>query len=119
VLYVHEPSKTRVVYEEEDEEEVAHRETENAAQGIEKVTPLTAYFTLNSSLSLEERTKYRYDTILEAYYFDKTKKAWKKREKKVDRLVRIGSASAGNRECQVRHFKNASKYVFRRSELSS
>lgn len=104
VLYVHEPGQVRIVYPEGDEDYVAENQAKKEAEGYEKETQLTAFFTLMKKLKPDERIKYRYDTVTKDFHYDKEAKEWKRRIRQVNRLLRVGSAAPGNRESQVQIF---------------
>lgn len=80
---------------------MAYMEKKRRNEGIIKQTKLTEYFTLNSTLSVEERMKYTYATICRDYCWDDDEKIWKKRINNKDKLVRIGSVAPGDKDMQV------------------
>lgn len=110
---MHEPGQVRIIYEEGNEDYVAESQAKKVKEAYEKNTPLTAFFELMSDLPKEEREKYRFDTVGKDFFYDKEAKKWKRRSLKLKRLVRIGSAAAGNRESQVRfYFIYCNIYIF-------
>jgi hypothetical protein len=52
-----------------------------------------------------DANKHTYATISQDYWWSKKDKKWFKRLRKYQKLVRIGSASAGNRKLQVINLK--------------
>ena len=99
VQHVHEEDKSRVVFEEGTEEDLAEKLME--AEGPRK-TQLTEYFELNKNMPNKKNPKdYTYDTIHEAFWWDKPNKKWIARDRDLNKLVRISSVAPGNRELQV------------------
>lgn len=75
------------------------------AKGQERKTMLNQYFKLNRDLELEGKRHiadaFTYETISQAYYWDRQNKEWKQRKNKLNTIVRIGSAAPGNINLQV------------------
>lgn len=104
-MFIHEPGKVEIIYEDGQEEEVAEREMQRLNKGIERKTMLNQYFKLNRDLESEGKqdvaNAYTYATINQAYYWNQAKKEWLPRMKKRNIIVRIGSAAPGNVMLQV------------------
>uniref|UniRef100_A0A183C0L0 ATP-dependent DNA helicase n=1 Tax=Globodera pallida TaxID=36090 RepID=A0A183C0L0_GLOPA len=98
----HLPGQNRIVVPVGREEERAVEERERIEAEQDQLTPLTAYFTLNVTISPELAQEHTFLTICNAYWYDRQANQWKQRaQQRKNHLAMLEAASAGNPEHQA------------------
>uniref|UniRef100_A0A183CF04 OTU domain-containing protein n=1 Tax=Globodera pallida TaxID=36090 RepID=A0A183CF04_GLOPA len=98
----HLPGQNRIVVLAGQEEERAEGERERIEAEQDQQTPLTAYFTLNSTIGFDRAQQHTFLTICNVYWYDRAANQWKERaQHRKNHLSMLEAASAGNPEHQA------------------
>uniref|UniRef100_A0A183CC21 ATP-dependent DNA helicase n=1 Tax=Globodera pallida TaxID=36090 RepID=A0A183CC21_GLOPA len=98
----HLPGQNRIVVPVGREEERAEEERERIEAEQDQQTPLTAYFTLNTTIGPALAQEHTFLTICSAYWYDRQANQWKQRaQQRKNHLAMLEAASAGNPEHQA------------------
>uniref|UniRef100_A0A183CMG6 ATP-dependent DNA helicase n=1 Tax=Globodera pallida TaxID=36090 RepID=A0A183CMG6_GLOPA len=98
----HLPGQNRIVVLVGREEERALEERERIVAELDQQTPLTAYFTLNTTIGPDLAQQHTFLTICNAYWYDRQANQWKQRaQQRKNHLAMLEAASAGNPEHQA------------------
>uniref|UniRef100_A0A183BU64 ATP-dependent DNA helicase n=1 Tax=Globodera pallida TaxID=36090 RepID=A0A183BU64_GLOPA len=98
----HLPGQNRIVVTIGREEERADEERERIEAEQDQQTPLTAYFTLNTTIGPALAQEHTFLTMCNAYWYDRQANQWKQRaQQRKNHLAMLEAASAGNPEHQA------------------
>uniref|UniRef100_A0A914H992 Helitron helicase-like domain-containing protein n=1 Tax=Globodera rostochiensis TaxID=31243 RepID=A0A914H992_GLORO len=98
----HLPGQNRIVVPVGREEVRAEEERERIEAEQEQQTPLTAYFTLNTTIGPDLAQQHTFLSICNAYWYDRQANQWKQRVlQRKNHLAMLEAASAGNPEHQA------------------